>query len=69
MTTHDDAPTARSLDLQLDRLTRDEIAFLAFVIETLRRGELVTTVGLDDARVLERLALKLAAHRAGKEDA
>lgn len=67
MTSPNDKQTARGLDLQLDTLTHDEIAMLVFVVETLLKGELVRSLGGDEP-VLERIALKLKAHRAGSAE-
>jgi len=66
MTTTDDKPTERGLDLKLDAFTNNETAMMLFVVDTLLKGELLRALGGDEP-VLETIALKLRAHRAGKQ--
>lgn len=60
--TRDDKPTTPQLALELDQLTGDEVELLAGICDALVRKERPIALG-HTRTVLERVALKLQAHR------
>ncbi len=63
-----DKPTVRAAVLNLDSFTADEIEILAGVCTALMRKEHPVVIG-SARKVLERVGLKLQAHKPVKEDA
>lgn len=68
MTDEHDQPTAPALDLRLDELTTEEVEFLAGICDALAHKHHPVVLG-PSRKVLERIGLKLQAHRRAKEGA
>lgn len=63
MIDRDDKPTARALALELDKLTAEEVDMLAEIAAGLARGDRFVAFGDETRTKLERIGMKLRAHR------